>query len=123
VLAQLVFAITQKPAEGPEAERKASACQFEEKQLDVDQELDECDDLLTKLNLAIDADGPPTHMEQGLRLIHSLRSRMTMSAVNSHQKQYRASTSRLDKTDRAAVDLLFWLGVMFDTLSGKCRGM
>jgi hypothetical protein len=123
VLAQLVFAITQKPAEGSEAERKASACQFEEKQLDVDQELDECDDLLTKLNLAIDADGPPTHMEQGLRLIHSLRSRMTMSAVNSHQKQYRASTSRLDKTDRAAVDLLFWLGVMFDTLSGKCRGM
>jgi hypothetical protein len=105
VLAQMVFALTQKP------------CQVEEKKSDVDQELDECDDLLSKLNLAIDADGPPTHMEQGLRLIHSLRSRMAMLNVNPHQKHYRASTSRLEEADRAAVDLLFWLGVMFDTLS------
>jgi hypothetical protein len=117
VLAQMVFALTQKPADSSEAERKASACQLEEKQFDIDQDLDECDDLLSKLNLAIDADGPPTHLEQGLRLIHSLRSRMAMLNMNPHQKQYRASTSRLEKADRAAVDLLFWLGVMFDTLS------
>jgi hypothetical protein len=117
VLAQMVFALTQKPVEDSGVERKASACQSEEKQSDVDQGLDECDDLLSKLNLAIDADGPPTHMEQGLRLIHSLRSRMAMMKVKPHQKQYRASTSRLEEADRAAVDLLFWLGVMFDTLS------
>jgi hypothetical protein len=117
VLAQMVFALTQKPVEGSGLERKASACQPEEKQSEVDQGLNECDDLLSKLNLAIDADGPPTHMEQGLRLIHSLRSRMAMMNVKPHQRQYRASTSRLEEADRAAVDLLFWLGVMFDTLS------
>jgi hypothetical protein len=117
VLAQMVFALTQKPLEDSGLERKVSACQPEEKQSEVDRGLDECDDLLSKLNLAIDADGPPTHMEQGLRLIHSLRSRMAMMNVKPHQRHYRASTSRLEEADRAAVDLLFWLGVMFDTLS------
>lgn len=33
------------------------------------------------------------------------------------RKQYRCSAGRLDEADRATVDLLFWLGVMFDTLS------
>jgi hypothetical protein len=117
VLAQMVFALTQKPVEDSGLERKVSACQPEEKQSEVDRGLDECDDLLSKLNLAIDADGPPTHMEQGLRLIHSLRSRMAMMNVKPHQRHYRASTSRLEEADRAAVDLLFWLGVTFDTLS------
>ncbi|KAH7083688.1 hypothetical protein FB567DRAFT_594210 [Paraphoma chrysanthemicola] len=128
VLAQIVFALTQKPVEAVDVitdESLKSQSVNEAGFSDVDEDVSECEDLLSKLNLAIDADGPPTHLEQGLRLIHSLRSRMAMyngksrltSGALRGNKQYRPSTGRLDNADRAAVDLLFWLGVMFDTLS------
>ncbi|KAF2031139.1 hypothetical protein EK21DRAFT_63747 [Setomelanomma holmii] len=128
VLAQIVFALTQKPVEDEDAVREealGTESLPENGTLGADQGVNECEDLLSKLNLAIDADGPPTHLEQGLRLIHSLRSRMAIyngkprlqSGATHGSKHYRPSTGRLDNADRAAVDLLFWLGVMFDTLS------
>ena len=90
-----------------------------------DVEVEECADLMSRLNLAIDAEEPPVHLEKGVRLIHSLRSRMMMCAdtmplkprANRRTKQYRPAANRVDAADRATVDLLFWLGVMFDTLS------
>jgi hypothetical protein len=129
VLGQMVFSLTQKPLETIRAGEDTDPGHGEMhgqdgSQLEVDQELDVCEDLLSKLNIAID-DRPQTHLAQGLRLIHSLRSRMMMWNNNQRQqagglrygKQYRSSTGQLDDMDRAAVDLLFWLGVMLDTLS------
>lgn len=123
VLAHIVFALTQKPVDLTES-----------LQTDIDgmsQELEpvssenECVDLMSKLNLAIETEGPPVHLEKGLRLIHSLRSKMAMlgdhtrtgSGVSRCSTKYRAVANRLDAADRATVDLLFWLAVMFDTLS------
>ncbi|KAH8725841.1 hypothetical protein GQ44DRAFT_680626 [Phaeosphaeriaceae sp. PMI808] len=131
VLAQIVFALTQKPVETTPAEQEAGIKYTNKKDNldhepgDTDDDLIDCEDLLSKLNLAIDAEGPPTHLEQGLRLIHSLRSRMTIRNEQTHTKsgalrcggRYRSSTGRLGDSDRATVDLLFWLGVMLDTLS------
>jgi hypothetical protein len=124
VLAQIVFALTQKPMGDTPTKKEANSEEATKGSFEVDEGLDECSDLLSKLNLAM-ADGPPTHLEQGLRLIHSLRSRVAMrngrqrrtSGSSPVRKQYRHSTGRLDEADRATVDLLFWLGVMFDTLS------
>lgn len=113
VLAQLVFAQTQKPVEDTAMEKK-----------DVTDNIEECEDLMAKLNLTIDTDGPPVHLEKGLRLIHSLRSRMAMLGGRGpktikrplSQRRYRSSAA-LEAADRSTVDLLFWLGIMFDTLS------
>lgn len=130
-LAQIIFSLTQKPVDNLPANKKADEehvvlnSDQETEKLDIDQELDECEDLLSQLDLAIDADGPRRHLEQGLRLIHSLRSRMTMcnekprrkAGSSRCRKQHHSSSGRLDNADRAVVDLLFWLGVMFDTLS------
>jgi hypothetical protein len=124
VLAQIVFALTQKPGADKQAKRQASVTELAKESVGADDGLDECSDLLSKLNLAME-DGPPIHLEQGLRLIHSLRSRVAMRngrdrralEIPPVRKQYRSSTGRLDEADRAIVDLLFWLGVMFDTLS------
>lgn len=133
-LAQIVFSLTQKPAETGEENRRsggvqeltsqASPTQTTETETSVepDDDVSECEDLLSKLNLAIEGDGPPVHLEQGLRLIHSLRSRMTMAdAVNRMSvrgpRQSKFPSNHLNSGDRATVDLLFWLGVMFDTLS------
>ncbi|KAJ4362393.1 hypothetical protein N0V83_010486 [Neocucurbitaria cava] len=142
VLAEIVFALTQKPIGNDEekqecmdeiGQRHESKLGVQEsnsselaKQTDTgDEDVNDCEDLLSKLNLAMDTEGPPVHLEKGLRLIHSLRSRLAISGAKSRTntktsrcgKKYRPSTSRLEKADRATVDLLFWLGVMFDTLS------
>ncbi|KAF2251734.1 C6 transcription factor AlcR [Trematosphaeria pertusa] len=141
VLAQIVFSLTQKPVEKdeqgkqksnnedphaslPHAENEEKATLSAESSQVGDKDVNECEDLLSKLNLTMDGEGPPIHLEQGLRLIHSLRSRMTMSGTMARPKktprcwkQSRFASNRLDAADRATVDLLFWLGIMFDTLS------
>ena len=142
VLAEIVFAITQKPLEYDDGKGEcvketeqlqqtnhvASKSDGQELETPLDAEDDdvnECEDLLSKLNIAMDTEGPPVHLEKGLRLIHSLRSRMaicggkprTLPRAARCGKKYRASAGRLENADRETVDLLFWLGVMFDTLS------
>jgi hypothetical protein len=142
VLAQIIFALTQKPVDAADKTQDClesvptiepmefEACRREGTSdgasIDaVDRDMEECEDLMSKLDLAIEADGPPVHLESGLRLIHSLRSRMTMCGgarrsrpeVLQCERPRRSSGVRLDDADRATVDLLFWLGVMFDTLS------
>jgi hypothetical protein len=69
VLAQIVFALTQKPIQNFPEERGKGTGYSREESIDVDKEVDECEDLLSKLNLAI-ADGPPTHLEQGKSLVY-----------------------------------------------------
>jgi hypothetical protein len=132
VLAQFVFSLIQKPVSegatksGMEKQSPVGIHGDENAKDDVNEDIDECGNLLSRLDLAIDAEGPPTHLEQGLRLIHSLRSRMIMQMETPMRglhakKKYRSSTGQLDGADRATVDLLFWLGIMFDTLSSAMR--
>ncbi|KAJ5057425.1 hypothetical protein J3E72DRAFT_387425 [Bipolaris maydis] len=140
VLAQIIFALTQRPSETNDVSTKGLDTAMTHEVLNsqnstehiqgasttaVDPDMDECSDLMSKLDLAIDADGPPVHLESGLRLIHSLRSRMAVSRQQRRTKpgskqfgeQRRSPAMLLEEADRATVDLLFWLGVTFDTLS------
>jgi hypothetical protein len=132
VLAQIIFALTQKPMETEDRSQKhlsttgSQEVEDEAKRDDTgERDMENCEDLMSKLNLAIEADGPPVHLESGLRLIHSLRSRMAMCAgagrsgprVSQSVPRRRSPGLQLEDSDRATVDLLFWLGVMFDTLS------
>lgn len=121
VFAHIVFSLTQKPAEtenvrnnidefSPDHPFALQTSVFSEAE---DKDAIDYENLLSKIDSAINTDGPPVHLEQGLRLIHSLRSRVAMSGATSRTK----SGASLDDTDRNTIDLLFWLGVMFDTLS------
>jgi hypothetical protein len=138
--AQIVFALTQQPVESgdklSEGRRKATehspALDLAENEEDSTAALDPhkidlsgCESLMSRLNLAIDAEGPSVHLEKGLRLIHSLKSRMALCGDGSRSRpnadrggrRYQPSANLIDVADRTTVDLLFWLGVMFDTLS------
>lgn len=129
VLAHIVFSLTQRPSMsniGGHLDTPADSDVLEEPLSCVeDGGIVACEDLMSKLNLVIDTEDAPVHLEKGVRLIHSLRSRMTMCAstpplkprANRRGRQYRPSADCVDAADRATVDLLFWLGVMFDTLS------
>ncbi|KAF2873804.1 hypothetical protein BDV95DRAFT_541173 [Massariosphaeria phaeospora] len=141
VLAAIVFSLTQKPLEqGYESSSARNSVECSSPMSDTgssssniesqpeSKNVSECEDLLSTLSLTLDGERPPTHLEQALRLIHSLRSRMTLygakknsppthSTAPRYGRKSRPSIDRLDTADRATVDLLFWLGVMFDTLS------
>ncbi|UPX14956.1 uncharacterized protein EKO05_0005425 [Ascochyta rabiei] len=129
VLAQIVFSLTQRPDDADNKSNLETAGESVKstRPISYGEEggMVECEDLMSKLNLAMGAEDPPVYLEKGVRLIHSLRSRMKMctgtppmkTRANRRGKQYRPSTQCTDAADRATVDLLFWLGVMFDTLS------
>lgn len=127
VLAQIVFSLTQRP-HTPESELRTGKGLADTGDLALsgdDTGVEECEDLMSRLSLAIEAEDAPVHLEKGVRLIHALRSRITMRAgtasrkprVNRRGRQYKPAANAFDAADRATVDLLFWLGVMFDTLS------
>jgi hypothetical protein len=139
-LAHLIFSLAQKPVESndksqggdenktTEQSSPLGLAEIEEENsttaLDPEKsDSSGCETLMSKLSLAIDAEGPSDHLEKGLRLIHFLKSRIAMcgdrsrSNVDRGGRRYQPSANRIDVADRATVDLLFWLGVMFDTLS------
>ncbi|KAF2004231.1 hypothetical protein P154DRAFT_572267 [Amniculicola lignicola CBS 123094] len=144
-LAQIVFSLAERPMDhgedstGERAGRlisgsesstslanSASGEQILGANISDDAEVEECGEMLSRLEIAIESDGPPVHLEQGLRLLHSLRSRLALSGTVSrsarangvlNKTQFANIQSQLDSSDQATMDLLFWLGVMFDTMS------
>ncbi|KAF1970605.1 hypothetical protein BU23DRAFT_511123 [Bimuria novae-zelandiae CBS 107.79] len=126
VLAHIVFSLTQKPED--EMDRGKSRATPEQYMPPTetepeDADTNECVDLLSKLDLTMNDDGPPLHLEHALRLIHSLRSRMTMAGAFGGRRKSKPrcwkhlQTSGLEAADGATVDVLFWLSIIFDTLS------
>ncbi|KAL5377462.1 hypothetical protein DPSP01_009800 [Paraphaeosphaeria sporulosa] len=127
VLAHIVFSLTQKPEDESDHVKFSPGSETTDPLLkaktDEDVDMKACEDLFSKLDLTMNDDGPPLYLEQGLRLIHSLRSRMTMAGAFGGRRKKKPrcwkhlQTSGLEAADRATVDVLFWLGIMFDTLS------
>jgi hypothetical protein len=85
------------------------------------EELGQCRNLLSKLQEIVEEKGPPIHLEKGLRLLHSLRSRMIMARTLGPHPNKRLRGTSFNKypetANRASLDLLFWLALIFDTLS------
>jgi hypothetical protein len=123
VLAHIVFSLTQKPEQIKPSFENENTDDSPEAKTNKESDIEGCEGLLSRLDLTMNDDGPPLHLEQGLRLIHSLRSRMAMAGAFSGRKKKKPRcwkhlhTSELEAADRATVDVLFWLGIMFDTLS------
>ena len=80
-----------------------------------------------RLNAFISAEGPPLYMERAARKMQALKSRFD----SSHHHRFGSglhgcglgtagkSRSFLNYEDRATIDLLYWLAVMFDTISAS----
>ncbi|KAH8760726.1 hypothetical protein F5882DRAFT_478692 [Hyaloscypha sp. PMI_1271] len=82
--------------------------------------------LVGEIEDIIDRDGPPIFLEQGLRHIHTLRCKVDGGKVQRWSSKDESgqinpgvdsTSAQLTQEDRKTVDLLYWLGVMFDTLS------
>ena len=125
VLAHIVLSLTQSPRCGSEKGRHEAECEIDPSRLGEEMEagVDNCEDLLSRLDLTLHDDDSPLYLERGLRLIHSLRSNVMMLGALDGRRRKRPRCWKhlqargLEAADRATVDVLFWLGVMFDTLS------
>lgn len=81
---------------------------------------------LSELEELTDRDGPPIFLEQGLRHIHTMRSKLERLDIEKQTAAsnrmtgwsgYPVKPTLLSPDDSKTVDLLYWLGIMFDTLS------
>ncbi|KAL2065968.1 hypothetical protein VTL71DRAFT_3638 [Oculimacula yallundae] len=122
VLAHIVFALTQRPLDvnqyspstRPETKKAFSrgshtmSSPESKDTLDSSSEATDREEhsrLIGEIEDVIEQDGSPVFLEQGLRQIHALRCKVD------------STSAQLTQEDRKTVDLLYWLGIMFDTLS------
>lgn len=139
VCAELIFSLTQRPWEEyefVELELNASIAQFGtgNSALPVDETATKDESrrkreaILSKLTEAIGKDGPPIFVERAARKMHALKFRfdnhelgflgddMPAKDVTDPTASRSASVS---SEDSQTVGLLFWLAVMFDTISAS----
>ncbi|KUJ12480.1 uncharacterized protein LY89DRAFT_563837, partial [Mollisia scopiformis] len=95
IFAHIIFSLTQKPLKNSIA--------------------DELDDV-------VQSDGPPLFLEIALRQLHSYRFKLDTWEREKGMLRRDANCTQtqrdpLNADDRKTFDMLFWLGVMFDTLS------
>lgn len=124
--AQIIFSLTQRPLEADQSTPKS----FEE-EMSGSEFLAETTfpfdagafqpkpSKLSDLEEVIDQDEAPLFLEYGLRHVHTMRSKIDRlereRPAESLGNTFGATV--LDSKDRKTIDLLYWLGVMFDTLS------
>jgi hypothetical protein len=119
VFAHIIFALTQKPLS---VDHHSTLPPFSTRRSE-----NEDTKLMNELDGIIESDGPPIFLEQGLRHIHVLRSKLHGLKARPDKANDGNTASDPAKADSVSssftqenwktVDLLYWLGVMFDTLS------
>ncbi|KAJ5519721.1 hypothetical protein N7463_000174 [Penicillium fimorum] len=68
----------------------------------------------------IDQAGPPVFMERGVRKIHALKHRFKAHQTGFHSSKIEEQVSREFSTEETrTVGLLYWLAIMFDTVSSS----
>ncbi|KAL1896305.1 hypothetical protein Sste5346_004688 [Sporothrix stenoceras] len=141
VCAEIIFGMTQRPWEEyefAELELTTSHAQYGNGPLPTDDDTNDNgaearrrrEAILEKLNDVLDKDGPPIFSERAARKIHTLKIKFDnyeLGFLGDQTKNRRNGQYMRDVTDTSSpyigseesqtVGLLFWLAVMFDTIS------
>lgn len=109
VCAELIFALTQRPWE-TDQENTSNNGEEQGQQSQSSTALSRVRDILQK-------DGPPVHIERAARKMHALKYRC--DAVEAGLRRGKEVSTSMDPEDRASISLLYWLAIMFDTVSAS----
>lgn len=111
VCAELIFGLTQKPWSRDDSmynKMEAKSRTFA------------IDSVLYQVRHIIHKDGPPINMERAVRKMHTLKYRCEMLERRLRKQDTAApSIKAMDSEDRATIGLLYWLAIMFDTVSSS----
>ncbi|GAP91763.2 putative regulatory protein alcR [Rosellinia necatrix] len=123
VCAELIFGLTQKPwdkvsfASGHETD-PLSNNKSERPAMDAP--------IMTQVQTILSRDGPPIFIERGVRKAYALKYMMDVHVAglsqpsgNRHGQSSFEQPTAIDMQDRQTIGLLYWLAVMFDTVSGS----
>ncbi|TKA71340.1 hypothetical protein B0A49_07453 [Cryomyces minteri] len=124
IFAHIIFSLTQRPL----SERLPSQNSFTNGPSPTTSENGATVSGLTELDLIIESEGPPLFLETAMRQLFSYRCKLEridrQRAVQMAKREgsdgANSGSSQADPLsigDRKTFNLLFWLGVMFDTLS------
>jgi hypothetical protein len=115
--ANIVFSLTQRPMSNEEKDgirrgSTTSASTMESFEPNIE-------GLHDRVFKVIDEDGPPIHLEQGVRHAHSLRHKLQRREreMAKQNPSVDPKTTILGEEERITVDLVAWLGYMLESLT------
>lgn len=110
--AELIFALTQRPWESGQDETNNTATQRQHS---------ESSTALSRVRDILQKDGPPVHIERAARKMHALKYRCDAieTGLRSQGHDGKEAITSMDPEDRASISLLYWLAIMFDTVSAS----
>ncbi|KAI1857466.1 hypothetical protein JX265_011201 [Neoarthrinium moseri] len=119
VCAEAVLGLSQKPWEqnqesAPSEDSAPVSCS----RVGFDQ-----NNIMLEISRAISQDGPPTYLERAARKMHALKYRfdsaLNKSSLFRNREGTKNSVRLMDEEDQNSVGLLYWLTIMFDTVSSS----
>lgn len=115
VFAELIFGLIQKPWQAREYERATGGSS-----MFGNQDRSVKSSILPQVMDIIVQDGPPVFMERGARKIHALKFQYEAREAGFQEALHTGNAhQRFNTEDKQTVGLLYWLAVMFDTLTSS----
>lgn len=124
VFAELIFGLIQKPSSSDDHDLDATVSSAPGNLRESATAL-----ILPKITDIISREGPPIFLERGARKIHALKYRFEAHQAGFQQGARNCSTEpkvdvfhAMSAEDGQTIGLLYWLAVMFDTVSSSTHG-
>lgn len=114
--AELIFGLVQKPW--------SPDCQFPEYKMEAHSPNLTTDSVMAQVHEVICNEGPPIYMERAARKMHALKYRWDAFRKGRGKQRGSQGTggqgiAAMSSEDQATIGLLYWLAIMFDTVSSS----
>lgn len=114
VCAELIFGLTQKPWANDDHPSVIDPAMFSRRGGSHIKT-----SAMAQINAIISKEGPPTYMERAARKMHALKYKYDSSRRGLSTTGNRSNEPSMSVEDNATIGLLYWLTVMFDTVSSS----
>ncbi|KAL5589154.1 hypothetical protein FOBRF1_015682 [Fusarium oxysporum] len=113
IYAELIFGLTQKPWASDEYQQKSFGSKKEKGGRGIKE------NAMPEIIEIMSQEGPHIYLERATRKIHALKFRFEASESGFMETSKKHSPRRLTEENRRTIGLLYWLAVMFDTVSSS----
>ncbi|KAF5532806.1 regulatory alcR [Fusarium mexicanum] len=113
IYAELIFGLTQKPWASDEYQQKSFGSKKEKSGKGIKE------NAMPEIIEIMSQEGPHIYLERATRKIHALKFRFEASESGFMETSKKHAPRRLTEENRRTIGLLYWLAVMFDTVSSS----
>ncbi|KAF5557554.1 regulatory alcR, partial [Fusarium phyllophilum] len=113
IYAELIFGLTQKPWASDDYQQKSFGSKKEKSGGGIKK------NAMPEIIEIMSQEGPHIYLERATRKIHALKFRFEASESGFMETSKKHAPRRLTEENRRTIGLLYWLAVMFDTVSSS----